>query len=79
MNTIFQKTNRTLEFGLSNVLEIMSANTLSRHLFLTRGFYLEMEIRINFFSEKQFQKMSQFSTELIALESSASAMLYKLS
>ena len=67
MNTIFQRTNRTLEFGLSNVLQIMSANALSTHLFLTRGFYLEMEIRINFFSEKQFLKMTQFSTELIAL------------
>ena len=67
MNTIFQRTNRTLEFGLSNVLQIMSANAISRHMFFTRGFYLKMEIRINFLYEKQFQKMMPFFTELIEL------------
>ena len=67
MNTIFQGTNRTLEFSLSNVLQIMSANSVSRHMFFTRGFYLEMEIRITFLYEKQFQKMTAFFTELIEL------------
>ena len=54
MNTIFQKTNRTLEFGFSNVLQIMSANAISRHMFFTRKSYLEMEISITFLYEKQF-------------------------
>ena len=71
MTTIFQKTNRTLEFGFSNVLQIMSANSISRHMFFTRGFYLEMEIRTTFLYEKQFQQMGPFSKELIALYNSA--------
>ena len=78
MNTIFQRTNRTLEFGLSNVLQIMSANALSRHLFLTRGFYLEMEITITFSYEKQFQQMTPFPKELTEVYNSAPAMLCKL-
>ena len=78
MNTIFQRTNTTLEFGFSNVLEIMSVNAISRHLFFTRGFYLEMEIRITFLYEKQFQQVTPFSKELIELYNSASATLYKL-
>ena len=57
----------------------MSANALSRHMFFTRGFYLEMEIRITFLYEKQFQQMTPFSTERIELYNSASATLYKLS
>ena len=65
MNTISQRTNRTLEFGFSNVLQIMSVNAISRHTFFTRGFYLEMEIRITFLYEKQFQKMTPFFPELI--------------
>ena len=67
MNIILQGTNRTLEFSLSNVLQIMSANSVSRDMFFTRGFYLEMEIRITFLYEKQFQKMTAFFTELIEL------------
>ena len=67
MNTIFQRTKRTLEFGFSNVLQIMSRNAISRHLFFIRGFYLEMEITITFFYEKQFQQMTPFSTERIEL------------
>ena len=67
MNTIFQGTNRTLEVGLSNVLQIMSANAISRRMFFTRRFYLEMEIRITFLYEKQFQKRIPFFTELIVL------------
>ena len=78
MNTIFQRTNRTLELGFSNALQIMSANAISRHLFFTRGIYLEMEIRITFLHEKQFQQMTPFSEELIAFYNSASATLYKL-
>ena len=54
MNTIFQRTNKTREFGLSNILQIISANSLSRHMSSTRGFYLEMEIRITFLYENQF-------------------------
>ena len=67
MNTIFQRTCRTLDFVLSNVLQIMSANAICRHLFFTKGFFLEMEIRISFLSEKQFQQMAPFSRELIEL------------
>ena len=78
MNSIFQRTNRTLEFDLSNVLQIMSANAISRHLFLTREFYLEMEIRITFLYEKEFQIMTPFSKDLIEIYKSASATPYKL-
>ena len=78
MNTIFQRTNRTLEFGFSNVLQIMSGNAISRHMFLIREFYLELEIRITFLYEKQFQQMTLFSKELRELYNSASATLYKL-
>ena len=67
MNTILQRTNRTLEFGLTNVLQIMSANSISTHMSFTRGFYLEMEVRITFLYEKQFQKIMSFFTELIEL------------
>ena len=79
MNTIFQRTNRTLEFGFSNVLQIMSGNAISRHMFLIREFYLELEIRITFLYEKQFQQMTLFSKELIELHNLASTTLYKLS
>ena len=79
MNTIFQRTNRTLEFGFSNVLQIILGTALSRHLFLTRGFFLEIEIRITFLHEKHIQQMTLFSKELTELYNSASAMLYKLS
>ena len=78
MNTIFQRTNRTLEFGLSNVLQIMSANAIARHMFFTRRFYLKREIKITFLYEKQFQKMTAFFTELIELYNSASPTIYKL-
>ena len=79
MNTIFQRNNRTLEFfGLSNASQIMSANAISRHMFFTRGIYLEMEIRITFLYEKQFQQIASFSKELIELYNSASATFYKL-
>ena len=78
MNTIFQRTNRTLELGFSNVLQIISWNAISRHMFFTRGFYLEMEIRITFLYENQFQKMTLFSKELIELFNWALATLYKL-
>ena len=73
MNAIFQRTNRTLEFVLSNVLQIISANAISRHVFCSRGFYLEIEIRITFLYEKQFQQMTPFSKELIEFYNSASA------
>ena len=56
----------------------MSANAISRHMFSTRAFFLEMEIRITFLHEKQFQQMTPFSEELIAFYNSASATLYKL-
>ena len=65
MNTIFLKTNRTVEFGFSNVLQVLSGNAISRHLFFTRRFYLEMETRLTFLYEKQFQKMTPFFIELI--------------
>ena len=67
MNTNFQRTNRTLEFGFTNVLQIMSLNAISRHLFFTRGFYLKMEIRITFLYENQFPQMTPFYKELIEL------------
>ena len=79
MNAIFQRTNRTLQFGLSNVLQIMSPNAISRHMFFEREFYLEMEIRITFLYEKQFQQMAPFPKELIELDKSASETLDKLS
>ena len=64
MNTTFQRTSRTLEFGFSNVLQIMSGNAISRHMFFTRGFYLEMEIRITFSYEKQFAQITSSSKDL---------------
>ena len=67
MNTILQRTNRTLELGLGNVLQIMSANSISRDMCCSRGFYFEMEIRITFLYETQFLKMKPLSTELIEL------------
>ena len=75
MNTILKRTNRYLEFGLSNVLQIMSANAISRHMFFTKVFYLEMEMNITFLYQKQFQQMTPFSKELIDLYNSASATL----
>ena len=78
MNTIFQRTNRTLSLRFSNVLQIMSANAISTQLFFTKGFYLQMEIRITFFYEKQFKEMTPFSKELIELHNSTSATIYKL-
>ena len=57
----------------------MSANAISRHLFFKRGFHLEMEMRITFLYEKQFQKITLFSKELIELYNWASATLHKLS
>ena len=79
MNKIFQRANRTLEFGGNNILQIISANAISRHMFFTRRFYLEMEMRITSLYEKQFQKRTPFFTELIVLLNSASTTLYKLS
>ena len=67
MNTILKRSNRYIKFGLSNVLQIMSANAISRHMFFGRGFYLEIEIRITFLYDKQFQEMTLFSKELIEL------------
>ena len=67
MNTILQRTNRTLELGLCNVLQIMSGNSISRDMCCSRGFYLEMEIRITFLYGTQFQKMTTLFTELIEL------------
>ena len=67
MNTIFQRTSRALEFSFSNVLQIMSGNAISGHTFFTRGFYLEMKIRITFLYENQFQQMALFSKKLIEL------------
>ena len=78
MNTIFQRTNRTLEFGLSKVLQIMLPNAISRHMFFTRGFYLETEISKTFLYKKQIQKMTRVFPELIELQNSASATLYKI-
>ena len=78
MNTIFQRTNRTLEFGFANVLQIMSGNAISRYLIFTRGFYLKMEIRITSFFELQFQQMIPFSKELIELYNCSSGTLYKV-
>ena len=79
MNSIFQRTNRPIEFGFSNVLQIMSGNAISRHMFFTRGFYLELEIRITLLYEKQFQQMTPFSKDLRELYILASARIYKLS
>ena len=70
MKTIFQRTKRTLELGFSNALQIMSANAISKDMFFTRGFYLEMEIRTTFLYEKHFQQMTPFSKELIELYNS---------
>ena len=38
----------------ANVLQIISANAISRNLFFTRGFSLEIEISITFLYDKQF-------------------------
>ena len=78
MNTISQRINRTLEFSFSNVLKIRSGNAISRQMFFNKGLYLEMEIIINFFYEKQFQQMTPFPKQQIELYNSASATLYKL-
>ena len=67
MNTIFQRTHETLEIGLSNVLHFMSWNAISRHLFFTGGFDLEMEIKVTFLYIKQIKKMTPIFTELIEL------------
>ena len=67
MTTIFQRNNGTLEIGLSNVLQIMSWNAISRNLLFKGGFDLEMEIKITFFYIKQIKKMTAFFTELIEL------------
>ena len=75
MDTIFQNTNPTLEFGLSNLLQVISGIANSRHLFFTRGFYLKREIRITFLYEKQFQQMTPVYKELIELYNWASAVL----
>ena len=75
MNTIFLRPNRTAKLGVRNALQVMSAKAISRHLFFTRRFYMEMEIRITFLYEKQFQEMTQFSKELIELYNSATATL----
>ena len=79
MNTIFQRTNKTLEFALNNILQIMLANVISRHMsFLQEDFILEMEIRITFLYQEQFQQLGPFPKELKEVYNSASAMLYKL-
>ena len=78
MNTILQRTNRTLEFGLTNVLQIMPASSISTHMSFTRGFFLEMEVRMTFLYEKQFQKITPFFTELMELYNSASVTFYQL-
>ena len=57
----------------------MSGNAISRHMFFTKGFYFEMEIRITFLHETQFQQMVPFPKELIELDNSASETLDKLS
>ena len=67
MNTIFQRTSSTLEFGFSNVLQIMPASSISTHMSFARGFFLEMEVRMTFLYEKQFQKITPFFTELMEL------------
>ena len=64
MNTIFERTNRTLEFGFTNFLQIISWNTIYRHFLFTRGFYLEMKMRITFLYENQLQQMTPFYKEL---------------
>ena len=56
----------------------MSSNTISTQLFFPRGFYLELEIRITFLYQKQFQQMTPFSKPLIEIYKSASATTYKL-
>ena len=52
--TVFERPDRTLEFGVSKFLQIISANDISTQLFFTRGFYLEIEICITFLYEKQY-------------------------
>ena len=51
---IFERTDRALEFGFSNVLQIISANGICRNQFFSRGFFFEFEISITFFYEKQY-------------------------
>ena len=43
-----------LEFDFSDVLQSISANAISRHMFFKRGIYWEIEISITFLYEKQF-------------------------
>ena len=59
-DTILERTDWDLQFGFSNVLQIMSANAISTQLFFTRGFYLEIEISITFLYEKQFKQITLF-------------------
>ena len=62
---IFERTDGGLEFGFSNILQIISANAISTQLFFTRAFYLENEISITFLYEKQFLEMALFLKELM--------------
>ena len=78
MNTIYQGINRTLKFCFSNVLQIMSDNAISRKMFFKIGLYLEMEIRINFYYEKQFQQMTPLPKQQTELYNLALAKLYKV-
>ena len=53
-HTIFERIDGGVQFGFSNVLQIISANAISRQLFFTRGFFLEIKISITFLYDKQF-------------------------
>ena len=58
-----ERTDGGLEFGFSNVLQIMSANAISTQLFFTRGFSFDFEISITFLYEKQYKQIDPFSKE----------------
>ena len=63
----FERTDGGLQLGLSNVLQIISANAISTQLFFVRGLFLEIEISITFLYEKQYRQMTLFLKELIKL------------
>ena len=53
-DAIFERTDRSGEFGFSNVLQIISANSISTQLFFTRGLELKIKITITFLYETEF-------------------------
>ena len=50
---ILKTTDQALQFGFSNVSQIISANAVSRQICFTRAIYSEIEITITFLYDKE--------------------------